>query len=134
MESHNKMIFYEPVNLKQWNMFEKVPGPGHVEPFLATNEMSLDDMILLHVGSQDKRYASGVYAIGKVVRSPYILTDHPADYCNMKNTVDVEITRIVRETPLITHDECKKYIRQFRTVHKINEIWYEEILEKIRRI
>ncbi len=125
------MIFYEPVNLKQWNMFEKVPGVGHVEPFLATKEMSVGDVVLLHVGSQDKRYESGIYAIGRVVKDPYILEDHPQDYCNGKNTVDVEISTIVRESPLMTHDKCKKYIRQFRTVHKISEIWYDEIEERL---
>ena len=125
------MIFYEPVNLKQWNMLEKVSGSGHVEPFLATKEMSVGDVVLLHVGSQDKRYESGIYAIGRVVKNPYILEDHPQDYCNGKNTVDVEISEIVSGKPLMTHDECKKYIRQFRTVHKISEIWYDEIEERL---
>lgn len=125
------MLFYEPVNLKQWNMFEKVSGPGHEEPFLATNDMSIGDVVLLHVGAQDRRYESGVYAFGKVVHGPYILRDHPQDYCNGKNTVDVEIIKIVRSKPLMTHDECKKYIRQFRTVHRVNEIWYDEIQKKL---
>lgn len=31
----------------------------------------------------------------------------------------------------MTHDECKKYIRQFRTVHRVNEIWYDEIQKKL---
>lgn len=125
------MLFYEPVNLKQWNMFEKVSGPGHVEPFLATNDMSIGDVVLLHVGAQDRRYESGVYAFGKVVNGPHILRDHPQDYCNGKNTVDVEIVKIVRGKPLITHEECKQYIRQFRTVHRIDVIWYDEIQKKL---
>lgn len=36
------MRFYiEPVNLHQWNLFDKVEGPGHIECFLATRDMQL---------------------------------------------------------------------------------------------
>ena len=126
------MIYYEPVNLKQWNMFEKVSGPGHVEPFLATKSMNYGDIILLHVGSQDKRHESGVYAYGKVIHGPYILTGHPSDYCNEKNTVDVRIIKITYGHPMITHEKFKCYTGQFRSVHQINEKWYDEILQIIQ--
>lgn len=57
------MRFYvEPVNLRQWNLFDKVKGPGHVECFLATRDMQLGDIIILHVGKQDPAHESGVYA------------------------------------------------------------------------
>ena len=95
------------------------------------DDMSIGDVVLLHVGAQDRRYESGVYAFGKVVNGPYILRDHPQDYCIGKNTVDVEIVKIVRGKPLITHEECKQYIRQFRTVHRIDGIWYDEIQKKL---
>ena len=131
MEVHKDMFYFEPVNLKQWNMFEKVSGPGHIEPFLATSSMQIGDTVLLHVGSQDKQYKSGVYAVGIVIHGPYILKDHPQDYCNGKNTVDVKITKIVYGHPMITFEEFKKYNRQFRTIHKINVEWYSEIKEKI---
>ena len=88
------MIYLEPVNLKQWNMFQKVNGPGHVEPFLATKSMDLGDIVLLHVGQQEKNYESGIYAYGTIIEGPLILTDHPDDYCNGKNTVMIRIDRI----------------------------------------
>lgn len=47
------MTFYiEPINLRQWNLFDKVKGPGHVEPFLATRDMQIGDIVMLHVGNQ----------------------------------------------------------------------------------
>ena len=125
------MIYYEPVNLKQWNMFEKVSGIGHVEPFLATQSMQYGDLVLLHVGKQDRRYESGIYAYGTVVDGPFILKDHPDDYCNGKNTVMVRIDKIVYASPLLTHDECIPFIRQFRTVHMIEPEHYEMITEKL---
>ena len=123
------MIFIEPVNLKQWNMFEKVKGIGHVEPFLATQSMSPGDLVLLHVGQQDKRYATGVYAYGTVIEGPFILEDHPDDYCNGKNTVLVQIDRIEYNSPIISHDDCKEFSRQFRTVHAIDPCFYTGIEE-----
>lgn len=121
-------LFYEPVNINQWNMFEKVSGVGHIEPFLATKSMSKGDIVLLHVGQQNKKYQSGVYAIGKIVREPYILKDHPDDYCNNKNTVDIQIIKIDYSNYLISHDECKQFIKQFRTVHKIENEHYEYLM------
>ena len=121
------MIYIEPVNLTQWNMFEEVKQAGHVEPFLARQSMTVGDMVLLHVGQQDKRYASGVYAHGTIIKGPFILQDHPDDYCNGKNTVLVRIDRIDYTSPMITHDECKAFCRQFRTVHVIEPCYYTAI-------
>lgn len=121
------MFYYEPVNLKQWNMFEKVSGAGHIEPFLATMSMECNDIVLLHVGQQDKRYESGVYAYGTVVKGPFILKDHPDDYCNEKNTVLVRFDAINYAVPLISHELCKGFIRQFRTVHQIDPEHYSLI-------
>ncbi len=124
-------IFYEPVNVNQWNIFEKVQKNDHIEPFLATKAMDIGDLILLHVGSQNPMYQSGIYAYGTVVRSPYILKNSPSDYCNNKNTVDVRIDKIVRGAPLIKHDEAKGFIHQFRTVHCIEEQYYPEIMKML---
>ena len=125
------MYYYEPVNLNQWNMFEKVQSVGHIEPFLATSSMNVGDIVLLHVGSQNKSYESGIYAIGTIVKAPYILENSPEDYCNNKLTVDVRIDKINYSSPYITHNECKAFINQFRTVHKIDEKYYYEILRFI---
>ena len=121
------MIFFEPVNLKQWNMFEKVNGVGHVEAFLATQSMEIGDLVVLHVGQQDNRYVSGIYAYGTVVEGPFVWQDHPDDYCNGKNTVMVRFDRIVYNRPLISHEDCTAFVHQFRTVHKIDPMYYGEI-------
>ncbi len=123
-------IFYEPVNINQWNLFEKVPGIGHVEPFLATRSMKLGDIVLLHVGSQNKEYQSGIYAFGTVIKGPYILHDHPDDYCNEKNTVDVSIDYICHGEPLFSHSEASGFIHQFRTVHRIEDRYYQFIQKR----
>ena len=48
-------IYFEPVNINQWNIFERVTGKGHIEPFLATKSMEEGDLVLLNVGRQNKR-------------------------------------------------------------------------------
>lgn len=124
-------IFYEPVNLNQWNLFEKVKNIGHVEPFLATNTMAIGDWLLLHVGKQNKNYESGVYAVGEIVKGPFVLENSPDDYCNNKNTVLVKIIKINYSSPFIAFEQIQKYTKQFRTVHKIDEENYNEILDLI---
>ena len=111
-------IYFEPVNLLQWNMFEKVKHIGHIEPFLATKDMKTGDLVLLHVGSQDKNRESGIYAYGTIVKGPFILTDSPTDYCNNKNTVNVRFDKLCY-SPIIPHEDCKQFCGQFRTVHRI---------------
>ena len=125
------MYYFEPVNVNQWNMFEKVKNIGHVEPFLATASMNLGDTVLLHIGSQNKNYESGIYAVGTIVKAPYILENSPQDYCNNKLTVNVRIDKINYSYPYITHEECKAFINQFRTAHKIGEEYYALIEEGI---
>ena len=124
--------FYEPVNLIQWNMFEKVQREGHIEPFLATKAMHCGDLVLLHVGKQVPEYESGIYAVGEIITEPYILTNSPEDYCNGKNTVDVKIIKMQRNVPYIRHDVCVEFIHQFRTVHRIRPQYYPTI-EKLLR-
>lgn len=102
-----------------------------IEPFLATKAMKCGDIVLLHVGAQNKKYQSGIYAIGEVVRGPYILEDSPQDYCNNKNTVDVKIVKINYSIPYVSHEECVDYIHQFRTVHKLEEEAGDRLLELI---
>lgn len=123
------MYYFEPVNVNLWNMFEKVKNIGHVEPFLATSSMNIGDTMLLHVGSQNKNYESGIYAVGTIVKAPYILENSPQDYCNNKLTVNVRIDKINYSSPYITHEECKAFINQFRTAHKVSEEHYSLIEE-----
>lgn len=112
-------VYLEPVNLRQWNLFENVKGSGHVEPFLATRDMQLGDIVMLHVGKQNPAHESGIYAYGTVIYGPYILENRPSEYCNNKLTVDVRIDRIEYEKPIITHEQCKRYTGQYRSVHAI---------------
>lgn len=103
-------IYFEPVNVNQWNMFEKVEEIGHIEPFLAVSTMETGDLMLLHVGQQNKQYKSGVYAFGEIVRAPFILKDHPEDYCNNKSTVLVKITKIDYKNPYITRQYMNNFL------------------------
>ena len=122
--------YFEPINLKQWNLFEKVKSVGHIEPFLATKKMEIGDIVLLHVGCQDPSKESGIYAYGTIVNGPYILRNSPQDYCNNKNTVDVRIDCLDNKA-IFTHEECKSFINQFRTVHYIKPEHYSFIEKRI---
>lgn len=125
------MYYFEPVNINQWNMFEKVKNVGHVEPFLATTTMKIGDILLLHVGSQNRKYESGIYAIATIIRNPYILENSPQDYCNNKLTIDARIDKISYSEPFIKHEVCKEFTKQFRTAHKIKEEYYALVEEKL---
>ena len=37
--------YFEPVNLKKWNMFREVKNIGHIEPMLATKDMKINDIV-----------------------------------------------------------------------------------------
>lgn len=128
----NMRYFFEPVNSNEWNIFEKVKGIGHVEPFLAVKDMELGDLVFLHVGQQDKSKKSGVYAWGEIVKKPYTLRNSPQDYCNNKLTVDVKILYITYNEPLLNHEQSKKIFTQFRTVHKLNDNSISTLLSYIR--
>ena len=58
------------------------------------------------------------------------MKDHPHDYCNNKNTVDVRIDYICRGEPIISHKEASGFVHQFRTVHRIEDRYYQYILNK----
>ena len=120
-------IYLEPVNLRQWNLFDNVKGSGHVECFLATRDMQLGDIVILHVGKQDPAHESDVYAYGTVIYGPYILENRPTEYCNNKLTVDVRIDHIVYDTPIITHEQCKRYTGQYRNVHVIADSFNDNL-------
>lgn len=120
--------YFEPVNLKQWNMFENVKTENHVEHFLAVKSMKLGDIVLLHVGKQDKKKVSGVYAYGEIIKAPYILKNSPNEYCNGKNTVDVQFIKISYGNPLIDEHICKRIFNQFRSVHLLKNKGVSELL------
>ena len=112
-------FYFEPVNIKHWNIFEKVKNIGHIETFVATQTMKCGDKVLLYVGKQDKSRECGIYAIGDIIKEPYISQGHPQAYYNNKKSVDIKIIKIQYTDPIINGEECKKIIKQFRTVHEI---------------
>lgn len=124
--------YFEPINLKQWNMFNNVKHIEHIEPFLAVKSMAIGDLVFLYVGQQDKTKESGVYAYGEIIKGPYVLKDCPQDYCNNKNTVDVRIKYISYYEPLLDHGQSKSIFTQFRTVHKLNDESVELLLQLIK--
>lgn len=121
--------YFEPVNLKKWNMFREVKNIGHIEPMLATKDMKINDIVFLHVGTQERTKESGVYAIGVIVKEPYILRNHPDEYCNNRNTIDLKIIYIDYNKPFINTQKYKVF-SQYRTVHKLSQL----TLEKIRKV
>lgn len=125
-------IYFEPVDIRHWNLFECVKEPGHIESFLATKTMHIGDIVLFHVGQQDKNVPSGIYAVGKVQTDPYIKKNVPDERCNNRLTVDVRIDSLSGAKPYITHEDCKKYIRQFRTVHQISDEWAAELMALLK--
>lgn len=126
--------FFEPINVNHWNMFDKVKHVGHIETFLATRDMHVGDTMVLHVGKQIKKIQSGIYAVGTIISEPYILKNHPDDYCNDKDSVDVKIFRINYNEPIVNEEECKRIFRQFRSVHEVPQqqaILLKEYLSEI---
>ena len=113
-------IYFNPVDTRRWNMFEEVLGIGHIEDFYAVKSMEIGDIMLLHVGSHDNRYKSGVYAAGVVVTEPFE---------KERLRVLVRITQIQRVTPIITTAEVWKFNQQFRSVHMIDPQYYDKIMQ-----
>lgn len=113
-------IYFEPCNLRQWNIFEEISNIGHIEPFLAVKSMQIGDYVLHYVGKQDKRYKPGVYAISKIIKSPYICRNRPNDYCNNKLSIDVKVLAITYNEPYLSEIDMKRINKQFRSVHKLN--------------
>lgn len=108
--------FYEPVNVLQWNFFEKVESVGHIEPFFATSQMKVGDILFLHIGAQDRNHESGIYAVAKIINLPYIFKDNPQDKCYNNLSVDAEIIYMSKTEPLIKHNDTIEYIPTYRSV------------------
>ena len=94
--------------------------------------MHIGDIVLFHVGQQDKNVPSGIYAVGKVQTDPYIKKNVPDERCNNRLAADVRIDSLSGAKPYITHEDCKKYIRQFRTVHQISDEWAAELMALLK--
>ena len=126
-------IYYEPINLLEWNMFKKISGIGHIEGLLATKSMECGDIILLHAGKQNRKYKSGIYSIGEIVTAPFIFNEQIDCHCYNRLTVNVKIIKMNYTTPIISYEEFQRFNKQFRTVHLIEEQYYDEIINLINR-
>ena len=126
LENKESNFYYEPVNLFQWDMFKEVEGEGHIEYFLATSNMKIGDYVLLHVGSQKSDVESGVYGVAKILEAPAIYKGNPQDYCHNKLSVKTEVI-IYSKKILMKHEDFKKYINQFRRVHRIDSQFNREL-------
>ena len=124
--------YFEPININQWNLFNEVKGVGHIEFFLASKQMKIGDTLLIYVGKQSKSIESGVYAVGKIISDPLICQDEREKYCYGKQSVKVEILSINYNNPIINYQECKNFVSQYRTKHKINESYYNIIENKLK--
>lgn len=129
-----KRIFFVPVNLNNWDMISIVEEPGFFETFLATNEMEPGDMLLLYVGKQKAGVESGIYAFARILQGPFILSGAPDDYCNNKLSVLARIEYIQHDNPIFDSNECKEFISQFRSVHRIKGLDETEFDKKLRAL
>ena len=119
------MFYIQPVNLKQWMMFEKVKGVGHIEDFYGLRTIKEGDLMLFYVGPQDSRYESGIYAYGTVIERPFYSTINDEN----KWRVIVQFDRIRNDRPIISHQDCLLFTKGFKVVHAIDSA-YDELIEK----
>lgn len=124
-------IYYSPINLNLYNIFEKLTEPGIERHFLATKSMKPGDLILFHIGNQNKKFESGVYAYGIVLEEPYIYLDNPNDFCYEKNCVNVGIIDLNKEKPIIPTEEITEFIKPSIRRHLIKEEYYNTILKML---
>ena len=125
-------IFYSPIDIYQCNIFEEIEGPGAIFRVKSTSTMKNGDLVIMHLGHQNPKYESGVYAYGEIVKEPYFLTNEPDDYCNNMNAVDLKIINI-KESPFMVYEETNKFIKPYQISHKVKEEkYYAEILEKLK--
>ena len=123
-------LYYEPINLNKYPKFPTLKKADK-ETFLATKEMAEGDLLILYIGTQDKKCASGVYGIAKVISKPYIYHGDPKDICNNERSVDTEIISI-SSTPLVDADNFSRFILQYRSVQKISSNHYEELYKLLK--
>jgi len=112
--------FLEPINLSEWFIFNEVCNFHFQESFLATKEMEIGDMLFLYVTNEDKEIPSGIYGNGIIISQPCLIYG--------ERRVDVIINYIRFDNPILNFDVCIKYIKQFRSVHRIDDEIVNELL------
>ncbi len=112
--------FFSPINLDDWDIFKKVNAVGYQDTFRATKEMQVGDVVLFYVAANQRR-EPGVYACGRIVRPPELVTGHPKDKCNGKVAVVVSFLSVPPQAPLVPLDGCKAFLWPFMGPHRIQE-------------
>ena len=69
-------------------------------------------MIIFYIIKDDDRVPGGIYGNGIIIKNPYMVD-------SKRYIVDVKIKHIRFDEPIIGFDLCKQYLKQFRSVHKI---------------
>lgn len=112
--------FFSPINLDDWDIFKKVNAVGYQDTFLATKEMQVGDVVLFYVSANQRR-EPGVYACGRIVRLPELVTGRPNDKCNGKVAVVVSFLSVPPQAPLIPLDGCKTFLWPFARSHRVSD-------------
>ncbi|MCL2146334.1 MAG: hypothetical protein FWH52_00880 [Synergistaceae bacterium] len=111
--------FFEPINLRVWNIFIEICSFSYEESFYATKEMEIGDTVFFYVTKKNNRIPSGIYGNGIITKPPYTID-------NGRYMADVKIKYLRFDEPIIEFDICKRFLTQFRSVHRIdNDIMVE---------
>lgn len=121
-------LYYESVNIEEWNFFENIKGVGDVNNFFYIKGMNKEDKVIIHISKSKNNDINGVYAWGTIVGNAEI-EQNPANFCYGKKAVNVRIECFSKDTPLLTHEVCKEYIKNFRSTHKLSEEAKNKIVE-----
>lgn len=114
-------IFFQPVNLIRWNMFENVNAYKYVESFYSNKSMEIGDVIVLYIGKQVDSIESGVYGFATIISEPSKILDDADDLKNNRHFVYAMIDILSFSRPLIREQKCKELFRQFQTTHQVKE-------------
>lgn len=127
------MYYFEPVNVNQWNMFEKVKNIGHVEPFLATASMNVGDTMLLHVGLVLPKLDEFDKNISlKLTRKQTKETKELFKDKNHYRFIPSTVTFDYLPQKLRKHDPTEFYTLNFRIVRfKVTDELYETVLTNL---
>lgn len=115
-------LYYNGINLLEWNLYEQ--DINSIDVYWGTSTMRKNDLLLLYVGGQLSQYKKGICGIAKVKSFPRISEN------TGRLVVDAQLVKICElNKPYIEADKCKEFIKQFRSTHRINPIYYHIIFD-----
>lgn len=121
-------LYYITVKLDNWDYFKEVDKEGYINNFFFVNGMNKGDKAIFHISKDAARGVHGVYAWGTIVGDPEIVTDK-SNYCYGKKAIDIRFDKISKDIPLITHEDCTRYINIFMNNHKVSDKAQYEIVD-----